>query len=408
MKRAYILILVVTDLFVFATISFATIRYVPSQYTSIQSAISACVDGDTIFVAKGIYTENINFLGKQILLRATGKPGEVVIDGNHKAATVQFISGEGSQTILDGFKIINGENSYGGGIYFSGSSPTIRNCIITANHGFYHGGIGIFSGSNPNILNCIIYGNSAVQSAVGIDQSSPSIINCTIVMNAGSAIFCWNSGNPIIANNILAFNSGYGVYRYGSANPTLRKNDVYADTSGLYYSVNAGMDDFFSDPLFVSAIDADFNLGPNSPCISVALKEFSPNYDAYGHVRPLGSWFDIGAIEEYDGGAILSVENSQQQVIPEDFVLKQNYPNPFNPSTIIEYTLQNESNVAIRIFDIKGALIKNTHQGLQVSGTHEFLWNGTNNAGLQVSSGVYFYNVEVNNIQQTRKMVLLK
>ncbi|MDI6767131.1 MAG: right-handed parallel beta-helix repeat-containing protein [Bacteroidota bacterium] len=408
MKTKSFLCTLISCLITLSTVTDATIRRVPTQYATIQSAISACSNGDSVFVAAGIYTENINLQGKQILLRATGKPGEVTIDGNHSASTVQFISGEGNLTILDGFKIINGENSYGGGIYCSGSSPTIRNCIITGNHGFYHGGVGLFSGSSAKILNCIIYENTAVQSAVGIDNSSPDVVNCTIVANSGSGVFCWNASNPIIANNILAYNGGYGVYRHDAANPTLRKNNVYADTAGLYYNVAAGADDFSSDPLFVSASQANFHLRASSPCISVGLNFYAPPYDAEGHIRPLGDWFDIGAIEEYDGGTVVSVQEENSYSPPRDFTVSPNYPNPFNPTTFIEYSLPRESNVSVKVFDAKGALVKTLLFERQVAGIHRTLWDATNASGSLVSSGTYFYTVEVDNSQQARKMIFLK
>ena len=86
-----------------------------------------------------------------------------------------------------------------------------------------------------------------------------------------------------------------------------------------------------------------------------------------------------------------------------DFNLKQNYPNPFNPETKIEYQIFQESMVELNIYDISGRLIQNLVAKKQSPGKYHFIWNAGNRV-----SGVFFYQLLVNNESKTQKMILLK
>jgi hypothetical protein len=93
------------------------------------------------------------------------------------------------------------------------------------------------------------------------------------------------------------------------------------------------------------------------------------------------------------------------------FHLFQNYPNPFNPETTIEYYLHKSGDVTLSLYDIKGNLIKRYVQGILNPGTHSVQWNGRNESGNRVASGIYFYRIEVKTEEKTfmdvKKMILL-
>ena len=94
--------------------------------------------------------------------------------------------------------------------------------------------------------------------------------------------------------------------------------------------------------------------------------------------------------------------------LPAKFVLHQNYPNPFNPTTTIEFELPMASSVRLEIFDLMGKSVKTHHDVSQQAGTHKYVWNGTNQSGNQVVSGVYFYRLRAGNWVETRKMMLMR
>jgi hypothetical protein len=90
------------------------------------------------------------------------------------------------------------------------------------------------------------------------------------------------------------------------------------------------------------------------------------------------------------------------------FQLLQNYPNPFNPSTTIAYELPNATTVRVRLFDPKGALIRELLHETQSAGRHELTWDGTDGNGARVSSGVYFYAVDGGGTTLSQRLILVK
>jgi len=95
-------------------------------------------------------------------------------------------------------------------------------------------------------------------------------------------------------------------------------------------------------------------------------------------------------------------------MLPNTFSLKQNYPNPFNPVTNIDIEIGFSDIVSLKIYDIKGREINTLYEGNIVSGKHSFVWNGRDNYGKLVSSGVYFYTLSNGSMIKTQKMLLLK
>jgi hypothetical protein len=95
-------------------------------------------------------------------------------------------------------------------------------------------------------------------------------------------------------------------------------------------------------------------------------------------------------------------------LIPSQFILKQNYPNPFNPSTTIEFYLPHPSPAVFSIYNLLGETVKSVDLGLIAAGRHTIIWNGRDNNGRPVASGIYFYRLETSEGTQSRKMMLLK
>ncbi len=98
--------------------------------------------------------------------------------------------------------------------------------------------------------------------------------------------------------------------------------------------------------------------------------------------------------------------------IPLSLVLSQNYPNPFNPSTSIRYTVpegaDENSEVELQVYTIHGQLVRTLVQGTQSPGNYTIHWNGTNNSGINVPSGLYIYRLNVDDRSISKKMTLLK
>jgi flagellar hook assembly protein FlgD len=96
------------------------------------------------------------------------------------------------------------------------------------------------------------------------------------------------------------------------------------------------------------------------------------------------------------------------KLVPTSDELKQNYPNPFNPSTTIEYTLQKQEYVSIKIYDITGKEITSLVNSEQNAGNYRVIWNGKTDRGTTVASGVYFYQLRTPTMKATKKIIHLQ
>ena len=115
---------------------------------------------------------------------------------------------------------------------------------------------------------------------------------------------------------------------------------------------------------------------------------------------------DVQPIVILDFVGIVSVD--EDAFTPSDFTLHQNYPNPFNPDTRIAYDLEKQTDVSLRVFNLRGQMVRNLVNETQTSGSYTAVWNGRNDAGISVPSGVYFYAFKAGDYTQTRRMTLLK
>ncbi len=139
-----------------------------------------------------------------------------------------------------------------------------------------------------------------------------------------------------------------------------------------------------------------------------SIANTAANATALGALSDAGTNIDI-AIPDVDvNAAPLASEN-----IPAETLLLTNYPNPFNPETWIPYHLANASDVQITIYDTRGTVVRRLHLGHQREGyytrrSHAAYWDGRNGVGERVASGIYFYQLQADEVSPLRKMLILK
>lgn len=128
---------------------------------------------------------------------------------------------------------------------------------------------------------------------------------------------------------------------------------------------------------------------------------------------PVGKvWYDNFAVYPVDISEVpTGVRNPGNWAsidIPAEFVLGQNYPNPFNPFTKILYATPTDGNISIEIYNVLGKRIKTLFMGYQQAGNHEIQWNGLDDSGVQMASGIYFVTLRSGQFVTAKRMTLMK
>jgi len=121
--------------------------------------------------------------------------------------------------------------------------------------------------------------------------------------------------------------------------------------------------------------------------------------------NPRGTNLKLIVAKSLTGEVVDSVLSSMR---PETFTLDQNYPNPFNPTTTIRYDVQAQCHVMIDVYNLLGQHVRSLMDGMQSPGCYEIQWDGTDFAGKNVATGLYFYRFKAGDHIESKKMLLVK
>ena len=273
-------------------------------FDALDEAIAAALEGDEIVLLPGTYSgapnQNLQFYAKAITIRGTASnPRECRLTPNNGSTLFVFDFLEGRNTVLRDLTIANGSRANHGIVFCDGGDPTFVNCIFennTVSRG--SGGAVALSSSRARFINCLFTGNRARGNAfgdgnggaVGVNGGAPEFINCTFVNNhaddAGGTIYS-SSGRIRIWNSILfggTATDGAEIALNGGE-LTLGFSDLVAGPGSIWESssqIDWGAGNLVADPGFLDALNADYHLGPLSPCI-----------DAGCNVRLPADWLDL-------------------------------------------------------------------------------------------------------------------
>jgi hypothetical protein len=287
----------------------------------------------------------------------------------------------------------NNSDGQGGGLYINGGTyeteTIIKNTTIVSNSSYTYGGGIYVPESSPNpvrilLFNSVLWDNEPDQIYMRNDSSNPSRMSTyySCIENGENGIVC----------------------------PTY-----------FHYWGEGNID---SNPDFIDFAGEDFHLQDISPCIGAGTDYVevqpnsvyfpagiysSPESDFEGNPRPNpeGSDPDMGAFENPFGEPQVGIEN---YILNIDEVGLTNHPNPFNPSTTISFNLSNEQDEReVSIYNLKGQKVR-TFSNLQISQSqnHQIVWDGTDQTGKPVSSGVYLYKLKIGEFEESKKMLLLR
>jgi hypothetical protein len=146
---------------------------------------------------------------------------------------------------------------------------------------------------------------------------------------------------------------------------------------------------------------------------NLSASEVDADYNYWGDACPPESWFE-GPVDytpwtdEEHGGTY-----TECTAVPEGTNARayagENFPNPFNPTTAIRYVVPAPGGfVRLTVYDLRGRKVRTLVDGEKGAGEHRAIWEGRDDAGRDVASGVYFYRMEIGDYRAERKMVLLK
>ncbi|MFO8061030.1 MAG: right-handed parallel beta-helix repeat-containing protein [Bacillota bacterium] len=256
---------------------------VPDQYSSLDQAIREASDGDTVLVRPGVYSENVDFMGKEI--RVTSEdPGDreivrrTVIDGGGRGAAVFFGREEPRGATIEGFTITGGSGCLalrwsvlgesaraGGGVFIgNGSNPTIRRNMISGNEADMGGGIYVCASSAALIEETEVEGNSAVlggglrvardfprsegASSRGSARSGTIVRRCRFTGNGaeiGGGASISRGVSPQLSGNLFSANTatwdGGGMAIWDHSSPRVLCSEFRANSVGRDYGFGAGL-----------------------------------------------------------------------------------------------------------------------------------------------------------------------
>ncbi len=422
---------------------------------TLSEAIANAADGDILQLVPGSeYTESTNtsfgtLNGKGLTIEVPDAEamGMAVVKIN-TADPGQFLSLEdGSYLTLDGIEFDGSQGGVSAAAHLLQFSVTAT--PVESNAG------------TVNIKNCLIHhftdyvvggGNGDIKGLFTLDSM---LIDNTIIHNTGSAVyFKYNAANYLSITNTTIYDldggAGYGIRVSGKGESTFTdKTPVTLIDHTTWYNIG------INDPREIillekaPAPDNSFTVtnsifakqvsGPGKTMVNV--KELNPGVGKIHHI----AYWDIGDVKwasndvhdtlrtdpnfadpengdftipngsplltfGTNGGAIgdprwtkNAVGVEDEQIAPLQYSLKQNYPNPFNPSTQIKYSLKNDGFVTIKIYNLLGKEIATLINGYETSGEHTINFNAQN-----LTSGIYFYSINSNEFNATKKMILLK
>jgi hypothetical protein len=360
-------------------------------------------------------TANIIGLDKDgIRSRRNGSCG-IIIGGG---AQYNFVGGTlfGNGNIISGNGVEEPIEGRAGGIHIYGVSTDWNriegNVIgldlalesVIGNRGH---GIGLYSGASHNTIG----GDSFIQGNI-------------IFENEGAGIFIAgrDTQNNLIRHNMMMDNAGLGIAlrdsaQHGILPPVITRVGLLSVYGPRFVSGRDALPSARIDIYRVISPDPsgvgegyrllgytfagsngrfEFYL-PSQPAMPIVLTAVAS--DAEGNTSEF-------SVNGYSPDATL-VEDSEE-LLPLDFSLSQNYPNPFNATTRIVFSLPRKAEATLVVYNVLGQHVRTLARSVFSAGEHEVMWDGIDESGAEVSSGVYFYRLVSETQRVTRKMVLLK
>lgn len=216
---------------------------------------------------------------------------------------------------------------------------------------------------------------------------------------AGSPI--WNPlGNFVVQQDSTQFSPALGLF--ANRGMACIWSDYYYGESDIYYKYVNTDGSMVAGPGNVVCDELKFQYDPLIATVG------NDGYVIWADGRSSGKTEILGLYMQKISNECVGIDDPTAPVA-KLFDLEQNYPNPFNPSTTISLNVKQESvNCDLNIYNIRGQKISTLHSGQLSKGNHSFVWNGKDDKGNSVGSGVYYYKISDGDLSITKKMLMIK
>jgi parallel beta-helix repeat protein len=316
------------------------------------------------------------------------------------------------------------------------ASPTLEDCHFEHNNlqntsPYPYLNIGLQGVNSPTIRgNTILGSGNHMSGGIAIWNASNAVIEDNVISGCGYGILCFQTGaNPTIRDNVISDNTihpdtvnwGFGVACNGSNAPILTGNRITGHWYGVA-AINGGqpnlgdlVNDFPGDD--GGNILVDNGLGGvvygfynNTPLPQMAQGNWWGGADAQTVEDAIYHQVDDPGLGLVDYDFWLTSVGADDVLPPAAGVLTavSAHPNPFNPLVTVSFTLNQSSHVSVVVVDLKGRMLRELHGGRLAAGSRSVVWDGTDQAGRSLPSGVYFYRVVAGAEARAGKLVLAR
>jgi len=204
--------------------------------------------------------------------------------------------------------------------------------------------------------------------------------------------------------------SGYSVDNLAPAAPQNLAGEQITGPGGLLLTWAPNMEMDLSHYTIYRGTSAGFVPGPGN-----LLSEPTDTFDVDGTWQwDSGDYYKVGAVDIHGNESVFAVLGPELATgidparAPKTSFLSQNYPNPFRHRTGIPFGLASEENATIRIYDVRGRLVRTLVDGQRKAAAQTITWDGRDTRGTRVAAGIYFYRLEAGTFVQTKKMVVVR
>ena len=258
---------------------------------------------------------------------------------------------------------------------------------------FFDSMIGYVVGDSGTVFKTTDGGVTWVEKSIPVSDQFTKVkfVNSNVGTIVGSSIYRTTNGGESWIKQVLP--SDFTNYYLYGVDFFDENNGIATGTAGWHLNNSAYWGGFI-----IRTIDGGVNWEVELPGIYEFLFRIS-------FVNQNNIWISssCGVLHTTNTGVTFIEEDNKKNIIPKDFILEQNYPNPFNPSTVIRYQLPVAGNVIFKVYDVLGNEVASLVNENKSAGNYEVDFNAKN-----LSSGVYFYKLQVGSFSQTMKMILLK